>query len=111
MYRKIILFITLCLIFPLAPAMAQWKSDSTANTPVCVASLTQQNPQACTDGSNGAIIVWEDFRNSNWDIYAQKLNSDGIAQWTLNGINICSSTANQTSPVICEDRSGGAYVV
>jgi hypothetical protein len=29
----------------------------------------------------------------------------------LNGINICSSTANQTAPVICEDQSGGAYVV
>ena len=90
----------------------QWKSDSTTNTPVCTAANGQQNPQACSDGSNGVIIVWEDYRSgTNWDIYAQKLNADGVPQWTANGINICTSTAYQTSPLICSDGAGGAYVV
>ena len=86
------------------------KSDSTTNTPVCTASGSQQNPQACSDGANGMIVVWEDFRNGNWDIYAQRLNADGVAQWAANGINICTSVANQTAPVICSDGGGGAYV-
>ncbi|MEI8135178.1 MAG: hypothetical protein WCH46_08930 [bacterium] len=91
-------------------AFAQWSSDSTVNTPVCTALGSQQNPQACADNANGIIIVWEDLRNGNFDIYAQKLNSNGVPQWTINGVNICNSLAAQTAPVICTDGGGGAYV-
>ncbi len=109
--KMIVCSVVFCGLFPLI-ANAQWKSDSTTNTPVCIATASQQNPQACTDGANGVIIVWEDFRSgNNWDVYAQKLNYDGIPQWTANGINICTSNANQTAPVICTDDNGGAYVV
>jgi len=94
-----------------ASAGAQWTSDTTVNTAVCTATGSQQNPQACSDESNGIIIVWEDFRSGHdWDIYAQKLNGSGVAQWAKNGINICTSVANQTSPVIVSDGNGGAYV-
>ncbi|MDP4219095.1 MAG: hypothetical protein Q8916_14070 [Bacteroidota bacterium] len=110
MMKKILPVVLVLSIFG-GKAHSQWSSDSTKNTPVCIASNGQQNPQACSDGSNGIIVVWEDFRSgNNWDLYAQKLNADGVAQWTANGVNICSSTANQTSPVICSDGSGGAYV-
>ncbi len=111
MIKKVLLILICCTGLSTSKIFGQWKSDSTTNTSVCTSANSQQNPQACTDGSNGAIIVWEDFRSgNNWDIYAQKLNSDGVAQWTANGINICSSNANQTSPVICSDGNGGAYV-
>ena len=111
MNKKILSFVLVfCGIYTVR-SNAQWKSDSTSNTPVCTALNGQQNPQACSDGSNGIIIVWEDFRGgTDWDIYAQKLNADGVPQWKANGINICVSTASQTSPVICSDGSGGAYV-
>lgn len=109
---KIILpFVLICCGIYAGDSSAQWKSDSTKNTPVCTAANSQQTPQACSDGSNGLIIVWEDFRSgNNWDLYAQKLNADGVPQWAANGINICTSLMNETSPVICSDGSGGAYV-
>jgi hypothetical protein len=112
MIKKVLLLLIIYYGLYSGDSYAQWKSDSTTNTPVCTAAKGQQNPQACSDGSNGVIIVWEDYRSgTNWDIYAQKLNADGVPQWTANGINICTSTANQNSPLICSDGSGGAYVV
>jgi len=110
MIKKILFFSVIIVGMFAGSLCAQWSSDTTKNTAVCTALLNEQNPQICSDGSNGAIIVWEDYRNGNWDLYAQKLNSDGVAQWTKDGINICVSTANQTAPVICSDGSGGAYV-
>src|SRR5439155_21186984 len=47
-----------------------------------------------------------------WAVYAQKLNADGVPQWTKNGISVCSGVkAGETSPVVCSDNKGGAYVV
>ncbi len=111
MIKKVLPFVLLFCGIHTISSHAQWKTDSTTNTIVCTALNGQQNPKACSDGSNGIIIVWEDFRGgTDWDLYAQKLNADGIPQWKANGITICTSTANQTSPVICSDGGGGAYV-
>ena len=108
--KTLLLVLVICVIYSVR-SHAQWKSDSISNTAVCTALNAQQNPQACSDGSDGIIIVWEDFRSGrDMDIYAQKLDANGIAQWTANGINICTSTASQTAPVICSDGNGGAYV-
>ena len=54
-------------------------------------------PEIVSDGSGGAIIVWQDYRSgSNLDIYAQRVNSSGISQWGVNGICICNAVGNQT---------------
>src|SRR5450759_3540899 len=39
-----------------------------------------QNPQIAADGAGGAIITWEDNRNGNWNIYAQRLDANGAIQ-------------------------------
>jgi hypothetical protein len=110
MMKKLLLLCVVSVFVLTGTSFAQWSSDTTKNTAVCTAVLNQQNPQICSDGADGAIIVWEDFRAGNWDIYAQKLNAAGVPQWTKDGVNICVSTADQTSPVICSDGAGGAYV-
>src|SRR5207249_2248921 len=88
MARKLLPFVLIvCGMFP-SLLFAQWKSDSTTNTAVCIAPGTQQHPQACSDGANGVIVIWEDYRSkTDWDVYAQKLNADGVPQWTANGVN------------------------
>ncbi|HYM20160.1 MAG TPA: hypothetical protein VEW28_04050, partial [Candidatus Kapabacteria bacterium] len=103
----IVLMITACA----RDGFSQWVSDTTKNTPVCTASNAQQHPKACTDGRDGIIIVWEDFRNNHWDVYAQKLDYGGYAQWTSNGVQLCQNNNTKTQPVIATDGSGGAYVV
>ncbi|HZH65781.1 MAG TPA: hypothetical protein VEY10_12885, partial [Flavisolibacter sp.] len=53
------------------------------------------------DGSNGAVIIWDDARNtsSNQDIYAQRINTSGVVQWTPDGVPVSTATNNQSSPV------------
>ena len=70
------------------------------------------NKQICSDGSGGAIIVWEDEREiSHSDIYAQKVDTDGITLWNTDGEYICSSIGDQKYPQICSDGLGGAIIV
>ena len=88
---------------------AQWTADGVA---ICTATLAQTSPTIVSDGSGGAIIAWADYRSgSNYDIYAQKINSSGAVQWTANGVAICTETGDQDSPRIASDGSGGAIIV
>ncbi|MCK4238870.1 MAG: hypothetical protein KAX33_07100, partial [Candidatus Lokiarchaeota archaeon] len=73
-------------------------------------SGNQFDPQIITDGSNGAIITWQDHRGTSNDIYAQRVNSAGSIQWTLDGIEICTKAANQKQPQACSDGAGGAII-
>lgn len=57
----------------------------------------QLNPDVVC-GYGGCWVVWDDFRNGNWDIYAQKLTAAG----GLDGENLqlTTSTAAQRNPAI-----------
>ncbi|NVM01370.1 MAG: hypothetical protein HWN67_03490 [Candidatus Helarchaeota archaeon] len=86
----------------------EWTDDGVA---ICMENDLQQNPQICSDGAGGAIITWEDYRTgSNWDIYAQKINSSGKVEFTLDGVIICSVNTDQNIPQICSDSNGGAII-
>ncbi len=87
----------------------QWTPSS--GVPVCVVSGTQNGPSMINDGSNGAIIIWSDQRGSDTDIYAQRVNSGGVPQWTMNGVPICTAAGNQQYPQLASDGAGGAVIV
>ncbi|MGB8195099.1 MAG: T9SS type A sorting domain-containing protein [Chitinophagaceae bacterium] len=87
-----------------------WAVDGTA---VCTAASLQNIPQLVSDGSGGAIVAWEDWRSfSQPDIYAQRISSSGFANWSFNGVVICSepNLANQYNSRIISDGSGGAII-
>ncbi len=72
-------------------------------------SINLLRPKLTTDGANGAIITWHvDFP---FDIYAQRVNSLGVPQWTPNGIIICDATNSQFEPSIVSDDLLGAIIV
>lgn len=80
---------------------------------ICSASYEQRDPQICIDGAGGAIITWEDMRNSDTtarDIYAQRIDSDGNIKWTNNGTVACNADYRQFYPKICADGNGGAII-
>ncbi|MHA1293876.1 MAG: hypothetical protein ACTSQJ_14560 [Promethearchaeota archaeon] len=78
---------------------------------ICTAQNAQNNPEITSDGLGGAIITWQDSRSgSNSDIYAQRINSNGVVQWTLNGNVVCNAAENQDSSKIISDNSGGAII-
>ena len=70
----------------------------------------QYAPAVVPDGAGGVIIAWVDLRNGNEDIYAQRVNANGVAQWTVNGVVICNAAFNQTFHAIVPDGAGGAIV-
>ena len=81
--------------------------------PVCLAVGTQGSPSVIADGSGGVILVWSDFRASNADVYAQRLDADGNPLWTTDGVALCTAGGNQTINFrgpLASDGAGGAIV-
>lgn len=76
---------------------------------LAAASGDQTRPTLLADANHGAIITWQDSRNGNLDIYAQRFNSNGVAQWAT-GTVLCSATGDQSNPQITTDGLGGAIV-
>jgi len=79
---------------------------------VCVATGEQTYPDLTTDGAGGAIFTWADARTTPpyTDIYAQRFNSSGVAQWTTNGLSVSDPAESQTRPVIVSDGVYGAII-
>lgn len=74
-------------------------------------SATQKSSAIIASDNGSAIITWEDNRNGNYDIYAQKIDSSGNILWASNGIAVCSKSTNQKNPKLVSDNAGGAIVV
>ncbi|MFX1575139.1 MAG: hypothetical protein ACFFB0_20570 [Promethearchaeota archaeon] len=82
-------------------------------TDICRADDLQYIPIICTDGEEGAIIAWQDYRSGRLDrdIYAQRVDSKGKVQWTVNGEAICTTYDYESPLQICSDGKGGAFIV
>ncbi|MEI6489094.1 MAG: T9SS type A sorting domain-containing protein [Bacteroidota bacterium] len=83
----------------------------TANgIPICTDTLSQKNEVIIDAGNGSAIIAWQDDRNGNADIYAQKVDSSGNLLWALNGVGVCTTSNNQRKPALTSDMNGGAII-
>lgn len=91
--------------------IVQWQPDG---VPIALASSVTNgklSPQLTSDGLAGAIISWEDLRNGiDQDIYIQRVNANGVVQWSTNGLDICTATNAQTSARLAPDGSNGAII-
>lgn len=76
--------------------------------PVCTHPTLQDDLNAIADGKGGVIVVWEDWRNENQDIYAQRIDSTGKPLWEANGVPVYSGEGDQYDPVLIADGEGGA---
>jgi hypothetical protein len=100
-------FVLAVLIVP-GPSFGAWISNGTILTNV---AWNQYAPEMIPDGAGGAIVVWSDSRSAiGFDIYAQRVNANGVALWTPNGVPICTAADYQTFPVITSDGAGGAIM-
>ncbi len=88
----------------------EWTANGTV---ICNKSREQSKPQLCSDGVGGAIIAWQDYRDlgiTNYDIYAQHINSTGGIEWSTYDRVVCNATNNQEEPQLCSDGVGGAII-
>src|SRR4051812_41997955 len=103
-----------CLLLFQLECFSQWVTDPAVNTPVSIQPNDQQDVHLVTDGSNGAITVWQDFRNdvsqNVSDIFVQRIDRYGYNHWTANGVAVCTNGADQGAPVISSDGNYGAII-
>lgn len=86
-----------------------WTANGVA---VCDATGDQVSPSIVPDGAGGAVIAWQDRRNGlDYDIYVQRIDANGLAQWTANGIQLSGASDNQSAPRLATDGANGAIVV
>ena len=93
-------------------AIAQWVSDPAINTPICTDYHNQDVVLGVSDGAGGMILTWRDQEmNYGYDVYAQRVNSEGVVQWALRGIPIAVYEGSvQQATSIISDGNGGAYI-
>lgn len=68
----------------------------------------QLNPNITGNGDGGAVICWQDFRNGNWDVYAQAVDKTGIVAWHNNGVAVSTALDEQSSAKNVSDKHGGS---
>ncbi len=85
----------------------QWTADGVA---LCTATGSQQNCQIVSDGAGGAIVTWQDARSGTNDIYAQRVSSTGVPQWTADGVALCTAVGSQQACQVATDGAAGAIV-
>jgi hypothetical protein len=70
----------------------------------------QSYPAIARDLSGKFVITWEDDRNGNWDIYAQRYNSTGNPLGSNFKVNDDPDTASQGDLAISMDSSGNFVI-
>jgi len=115
--------VSLAVLLLLSPiftcrAAASSSGDPNINLQVEAAPNAQDTPAAIPDGSGGAIIVWEDYRNgTGWDVYAQHVLACGNTDptWPADGVLVAAVGSTfvfgGVFPGIVTDGSGGAFVL
>ena len=84
-----------------------WSSDGVdvCTIPVC----RRERPGIVGSDSGSAIIIWCDNREGSWNVYAQKVDENGVCLWQDQGVRIASGYSPYTR--ITSDSAGGAIVV
>jgi hypothetical protein len=86
-----------------------WTENGVA---VALAPYSTYNPNLVSDGAGGAILAWQDDRNGfNFsDLFMQRLDALGAAQWTPNGAVLASAPGYQSEFDLVVDGAGGTIV-
>ncbi len=99
--------------YPLGPQVFGQRLNATGDTVGANTRFTTEPPdslKAAPDvalSPNGTgLIVWEDYRNRNWDIYAQRINSSGQLVGSNFKINDDLTAAQQHAPRVAASPDG-----
>jgi hypothetical protein len=87
-----------------------WNSGNPVT--VCNAVEAQFHPRVVNAGNSTFVITWQDERAGTNvdDIYAQKYDLNGLAQWAANGVLVNAALSYQEDPEIVSIGSGEVIV-
>ncbi len=86
---------------------ATWQPDGIA---LCSLPGNQLLPKITSDQNGGAIVAWQDQRDTDWNIYAQRVTKWGGIKWDDSGLLVCNAPYEQLAPAITPDGTGGALM-
>jgi IPT/TIG domain len=67
-------------------------------------------PRIVSDSSGGAIVIWDEYRDDIYSLFAQRVDSGGVAQWTANGVLVTDDYYDSYDHGLASDGAGGAFV-
>ena len=71
----------------------------------------QSSHKIIDDGKGGVYVAWTEVGVATYtDIYAQHIDSNGLALWAARGITICDAVYTQNEISMCKDTSSGFYI-
>jgi hypothetical protein len=77
---------------------------------VCTATGGQLSPLAVSDGANGVIVVWNDLRDGNFAVFAQRVDASGTVLWSADGVRVATSVGAKINPAAVADGAGGVII-
>ncbi|MCZ7555993.1 MAG: choice-of-anchor D domain-containing protein [Bacteroidia bacterium] len=82
------------------------------STPVLVSGTLRFSnaPSITSDGKGGAYIAYAYYPRPEYDVYAQRLDSNGVVQWAAKGVGVATSSGSQDAPLLVGDGTGNAFL-
>ncbi len=84
-----------------------WQTGGIA---VCTSPVTQSSLNIVPDANGGAYVVWNDYRNSVYELYGQHVTANGSFLWQVNGIRLSDPEDYISEHPISEDGLGNAVI-
>jgi hypothetical protein len=120
----LILLVSLVSLVPLV-SFSQWSADPAVNNPINIMSGEQAIPKIATCPNGDTYIASFSNESGNYNVRMQRMNAQGVPQWTTNGIlisdnqqatwltdwDMTADNANHAILVFPDTRNGGANVV
>ncbi len=100
-------------LFVTSSALAQWSPDPSINLAIADTSGSQELPKLVATSDGACYVSWFDTRGGGYKVFMQRLNAQGVKQWTPQGLLISANPQN-TSLVdydLAVDDSNNAVVV
>ncbi|MCX7552779.1 hypothetical protein OS175_02715 [Marinicella sp. S1101] len=99
-----------CLLFPLM-CQAQWSDDAFNNLIISDRSGEQAQAKMVAAENGFSYISWFDNSDGGYDVYLQRLDANGNAQWAQNGILVASRNFSSTQDYgLAIDAAGHALL-
>jgi hypothetical protein len=111
LFAVIALGILLLLLLSVLAVAAGGRRWTAAGVQVAaLPAFNEVSSRSCSDGQGGAIVAWL-AQGATENVYVQRLDSAGAAQWTAGGFKLTSDVSGgNAAPQVVSDDNNGAIV-
>ena len=100
----------LCILAAATVLYADPRTWDTLDVPVRQGAYLHWAQQTARQTDGSTLLVWDDMRSGDYDIYGQLISAAGDTLWAAGGIPLCRHPAPQIQPVVTA-ITGGNWIV